>query len=169
MSEPFIGEIRLFGFDFAPRGWALCQGQLLAIAQNQALFSLLGTSYGGNGQTTFALPDLRGRAPVHAGTTAPPGAQGGLSSVTLLPANMPEHSHGVTASTDVADSAAVAGKRLGAKPRLGANVFADAGNRTALLASSVDAAGGNQPHNNMQPSLGMSFCIALQGIFPSRN
>lgn len=169
MSTPFIGEIRMFGFNFAPRGWAFCWGQTMSIAQNTALFSILGTTYGGNGQTTFALPDLRGRAPVHPSPSVTLGQFGGSETVTLLPNQMPMHSHDVTASSDVADATSPAGNRLGAKPRLGANVFADPTTRGPLLASSVDLAGNTQPHNNVQPSLGLNFAIALEGVYPSRN
>jgi microcystin-dependent protein len=169
MSQPFLGEIRMFGCTFAPRGWAFCWGQTLAISQNSALFSLLGTQYGGNGQTTFALPDLRGRAPIHASANDPQGAMGGVENVTLITANLPPHTHAVVASSDVADAISPGGNRLAAKPRLGANVFAEPTNLTPLLGSSVSISGGSQPHNNTQPSLGVNFCIALEGIFPSRN
>lgn len=169
MSVPFYGEIRIFACNYAPRGWAFCSGQLLPIAQNPALFSLLGTIYGGDGRTTYALPDLRGRAPVHVSAAEPQGTTGGAAAVTLLPANLPAHTHAVSASSDVADATSPAGALLAAKPRLGANVFAEATNLTPLLASSVSAVGGGQAHNNMQPSLGVNFCIALEGIFPSRN
>lgn len=169
MSTPFLGEIRMFGFNFAPRGWAFCTGQLLPISQNAALFSILGTTYGGNGVSNFALPDLRSRVPIHPSAFVQLGEQSGVETVALQAGQMPLHGHDVTASSDVADSTSPAGNRLAAKPRLGANVFADPTTRMPLLASSVDVAGGGQPHNNIQPSLGVNFAIALFGVFPSRN
>ena len=174
MSEPFIGQIKLFGGNFAPRGYALCSGQLLSIAQDTALFSLLGTTYGGDGQTTFGLPDLRGRAPVHAGTGPglPPVSQGemsGVEQVQLTRAQMPAHGHGVMASADLVTGAAPAGKLMGAKGRGGANWYAPAASLTPLAAGTGGNSGGGQAHNNMQPSLALNFIIALEGIYPSRN
>jgi microcystin-dependent protein len=173
MAEPFIGEIRPFGFDFPPRGWAECNGQLLSISSYQALFSLLGTTYGGNGSTTFALPDLRGRVPVHAGTstggTITQGESGGSERVTLATQQLPAHGHTVMASADLASSASPAGNVMGAKGRGGVDVYAAASNLTPLAPGAVEAAGSGQSHENMQPSLTVNFCIALFGIFPSRN
>jgi microcystin-dependent protein len=174
MSEPFIGEIRPFGFNFPPRNWALCNGQLLPIAQNQALFALLGTTYGGDGSTTFALPDLRGRVPVHAGSSSAAGTvnlgeQSGVENVTLTTQQLPSHGHGVAASADLAAATSPAAAVTGAKPRFGADIYAAAGNPVALSNTAVGNAGGSQPHNNMQPSLTINFCICLIGIFPSRN
>lgn len=174
MSEPFIGEIRMCAFNFPPRGWATCDGQLLAINQNQALFSLLGTTYGGNGTTNFALPDMRGRAPCHWGTGPglPPmsiGERAGAESVTLITSQLPAHGHGVRASTDLASATSPAGALMGAKGRGGADVYAPANNLTALASSGVGPTGGGQAHDNMQPSLVVNFVIALTGIFPSRN
>ena len=174
MSEPFLAEIRMCAFAFAPRGWATCSGQLLAIAQNQALFALLGTTYGGNGTTTFALPDLRGRVPVHHGQgpglpSVNQGERGGAENVTLTQGQLPQHGHSVRASTDLAATTSPAGAVTGAKPRLGADIYAPAGNLTTLAAGAVANAGSGQPHPNVQPSLVVNFVIALAGIFPSRN
>jgi microcystin-dependent protein len=170
MTEPFLGEIRNFGFNFAPRGWATCQGQLLAISTNTALFSLLGTTYGGNGQTTFSLPDLRGRAPIGVGqgpglTDRVQGEMGGVENVTLTAPQVAPHSHGVAAS-----SAAASKSPANAYP-----AFTAAGSSygtTADMAMNpgmVTPNSGGQPHENMQPDLGSNWCIALEGIFPSRN
>jgi microcystin-dependent protein len=173
MSDAFIGEIRPFGFNFPPRNWATCAGQLLPIAQNQALFSLLGTTYGGNGTTNFALPDLRGRVPVHAGSgplgTVTLGEMAGVENVTLTAAQLPSHGHGVAASADLAAATSPAAALPGAKPRFGADIYAPASNPVALSSTAVGNAGGSQPHNNMQPSLAINFCICLFGIYPSRN
>lgn len=159
MAEPFIGEIRCFGFNFAPTGWAQCDGQLLAIAQNTALFSLLGTTYGGNGQTTFALPDLRGRVGMHFGNNHVLGERAGEEAHTLLTNEMPAHAHGIGAGADQntnrpANAVAARG-----------GVYTNSRNGSM---SPTDNAGGSQPHNNLQPYLVLNYCIALQGIFPSR-
>lgn len=170
MSQPFIGEIRPFAFNFAPRNWATCSGQVLSIAQNQALFSLLGTTYGGNGQTTFALPDLRGRTPIHLGTGYVQGQAAGVENVTLIASQLPSHTHTVMASADLAAASTPSGNVMGAKPRFGADVYAAGTNPTALSSASAGpatATGG--AHGNMQPSLTLNFCICLFGIFPSRN
>ena len=169
MSEPFIGEIRIFGFNFAPRGWALCNGQLLSIAQNTALFSLLGTMYGGNGQTTFGLPDLRGRVPVHFGqgpglSNYSQGEVAGSETVTLTQNQAPAHSHLVAASNGAADSTRPAGK----VPATGGG-YAAAGDGSTMNPAMVNSSGGSQPHENIQPYLVLNFCIAVAGIFPSRN
>lgn len=174
MSDPFIAEIRMCAFNFAPRSWAQCDGQLLAISQNQALFSLLGTTYGGNGTTNFALPDLRGRAPVHWGTgpglpSVSLGEKAGAESVTLAASQLPAHGHGVRASSDLAGSTSAAGAVLGAKPRGGTDVYAAPTNLTPLAGGAVGNTGGGQAHENMQPSTAVNFVIALTGIFPSRN
>jgi microcystin-dependent protein len=174
--DPFIGMIQLFGFNFAPRGWAVCDGSLLSIAQNTALFSLLGTTYGGNGQTTFALPDLRGRAPIGMGTgpgLSPRtiGEVGGTETVTLLSTQMPQHAHQLMGSSDVQSVGTVAGNSLGSVAR-GAtqgNVYAPGTTNQVAMGSVTAPAGGNQPHTNLQPYLVMNYCIALEGIFPSRN
>jgi microcystin-dependent protein len=168
MSTPFLAEIRLFSFDFPPRGWALCNGQLLPIAQNQALFALLGTTYGGDGRATFGLPDLRGRTPLHVGTI-PLGTKAGSERVALNAAQIPAHDHAVAASADVAVSTDPTGAALAKKPRFGADVYAAPAQLTPLAPSSVSTTGGGQGHENMQPFLVVTFSIALQGIFPSRN
>ena len=169
MAEPFLGEIRMFSFNFAPKGWALCNGQLLPINQNQALFSLLGTTYGGNGATSFGLPDLQGRVPVHPGSDVVLGQKAGNEAVTLIASQLPAHNHPVRASSDVANAISAAGAVLAGKPRGGVDVYANPSNLVPLAAGSVGNTGSSQPHPNIQPSLVISFCIALQGIFPSPN
>lgn len=167
MAEPFLAEIRLVSFNFAPKGWALCNGQLLPINQNQALFSLMGTMYGGNGQTNFALPDLRARMAIHNGNGHTLGETGGSDSVTLTENQMPGHGHTVNMSNALATSANPANATIGKKGRLGRDVFAGNANTTMGLPSTI--AGGSQPHTNMQPYLGINAVVALQGIFPSQN
>jgi len=167
VSEAFLGEIRLFSFTFAPKGWATCDGQLLPINQNQALFSLLGTTFGGNGQTNFALPDLRGRTPIHASSGHPLGQPGGEQAHTLTLAEMPAHMH-VLSGTSTSGAALIpAGNLLAATPN---QLYHGAdSSQTALASESVAQVGGSQAHDNMQPYLTASFCIALIGVFPSRN
>lgn len=169
MAEAFIGEIRAFGFNFAPRGWAICQGQILPISQNTALFSLLGTNFGGNGQSTFGLPNLEGRTPVGAGQ-APGlsirdlGEMGGQETVTLQLSEMPAHSHGLFGSSSPGSTVDPTGV-LPAKPsRPGYTAAA----QVTMGDGSVRPSGGGQPHNNNMPSLVINYCIALQGIFPPR-
>ncbi len=167
MSEPFLGTIVGFAGNFAPRGWALCQGQILSISQNTALFSLLGTTYGGNGQTTFALPDLRGRTPVSSGqgpglSNYDLGQSGGEESVVLNAAQMPAHTHQVLGS-----SVATGGRPNGRTPATGGQ-YGNA-NDVTMDPGMIQAAGGSQPHDNMPPHLAINYIIALQGIFPSRN
>jgi microcystin-dependent protein len=165
MSEPFLAEIRIFSFNFAPPGWALCNGQLLPINQNQALFSLLGTTYGGDGQTTFALPNLRGRVPMHVGAHGL-GEQGGEEAHSLSMAEMPAHTHVVNAT----DADANTGNPANNVPaRATTPVYHAPTALTALHPNSITNVGGSQPHANMQPFLAITFAIALQGIFPSRN
>lgn len=166
MANPFLGEIRVTSFNFAPKGWAMCNGQLLPIAQNQALFALLGTYYGGDGRTTFALPDLRGRTPLHASSTFPQGQAGGEETHLLTPAEIPAHSH-AQGSVAQATGTNPASSVLAAKPRRGSNVYVPAANPVQLAGQGP--AGGNQSHSNIQPYLTLNFVIALQGIFPSRN
>lgn len=172
MADPFIGEIRMAGFNFAPNGWARCEGQLLSIAQNTALFSLLGTQFGGNGQTTFALPDLRGRVPIQRGqgpglSSYSIGEVVGSEQVTLTAAQIPGHSHGLVAARDGARSDQPSGNLLASGE---ADVFSrDTGNPVAMAATAVAPTGGSQPHQNMQPYLCVNFIIALFGIFPPRN
>jgi microcystin-dependent protein len=166
VSEPFLGEVRLFSFAFPPRNWALCNGQLLSISQNQALFSLLGTTYGGNGTTTFGLPDLRGRAPMHEGNLHTLGERSGEEGHTLITNEIPLHGHQLMASTSDADFPIGTNNVLAAPP--GAQIY-EGTPGAAMSASTVANAGSSQAHGNMQPSLVISFCIALAGIFPSRN
>ena len=169
MSEPFLAEIRIVGFNFAPRGWALCDGQILPINQNQSLYALLGTTYGGDGRTSFALPDLRGRTPIHAGqgsglSNRPLGSKSGEEAHILAAGEMPQHDHAAQASTDPV-SAPVAAERVLAD----AAIYHDATNKVALAPESISNEGNGQGHPNMQPYLALNFCIALQGLFPSRN
>ena len=165
MSEPFLSEIRIFSFGYAPKGWALCNGQLLPINQNQALFSLLGTTYGGNGQTTFALPNLRGQVPIHVGNGHTLGETAGSTSVTVNIQQMPTHTHNLVASDANGTQPVPPGNVLAQAN----NLYTPAANLTALDPSTVSNVGGSQPHNNKMPYLVLNFCIALQGIFPSQN
>ena len=165
MAEPFLSEIRIMSFEFAPKGWALCNGQLLPINQNQALFSLLGTTFGGDGRVNFALPDLRGRTPIHVGSGHTLGERGGEQSHTLSIAEIPTHTHVLQASGSNAATNSASGAVLGNATA----VYHAPTSLTALSPSSVANAGGSQAHLNMQPFLALSFCIALQGIFPSPN
>lgn len=173
MASPYIGEIKMFGFNFAPRGWAFTNGQLLAINQNQALFSLLGTTYGGNGQTSFALPDLRDRTPLHFGSSVfgnyPQGSIGGGANHTLLSAELPLHSHSVVSTTAAAPAAAIGPEN--ALPAVAGHQPYRSGavQSVQMKTGLVQNAGGGQPHSNLQPYLVVNFCIALTGIFPSRN
>ena len=169
VSEPFLGEIRVLSFSFPPRGWALCNGQLLPINQNQALFSLLGTTYGGDGRVNFGLPDLRGRTPVHFGSGVVLGERAGDAAVALTTAQLPPHTHALVANADVASSTNPAANVPAKKPRFGADIYAAPAHPTVLAASSVGTTGASQPHENLQPYLVLSFVIALQGIFPSQN
>jgi microcystin-dependent protein len=170
MAEQYVAELRIFAFGFAPKGWAMCNGQLLAINQNQALFSLLGTQYGGNGTTTFALPNLQGNVPVHAGQLAGGGAytQGQVAGVptVVLNNNQAGHTHIPAAATVGAVNSPTSGFPAGSGALLN---FATATDGTAMAAAMVPSFGGSQPHENMQPSLVLNICIALVGIFPSRN
>jgi microcystin-dependent protein len=165
VSTPFLGEVKIFSFGFAPKGWATCDGQLLPINQNQALFALLGTMYGGNGQTNFALPDLRARVPIHMGQGFVQGQNGGEPSHTLTLNEMTMHEHLAVGTTTNADSPIPAGNFLGAAN----NMYTPAANLTPLHPTSISSVGGSQPHENEQPYLTLNLCIALQGIFPSRN
>ena len=188
MSEPFIGQIQTYAFNFAPRGWALCDGQLLAISTHTALFSLLGTIYGGDGRTTFALPDLRGRAPMHQGdgpglSNRKIGAKGGMEWLTLTAAQMPAHDHTGQASltgkvkcnSGAGNKDTPVGNSIATISRT--NQYSDAGPNENMAEGTVDAsgnlttstAGGSQPHDNMSPFLAINYCIALVGLFPSRS
>ena len=163
MAEPFLSEIRIMSFSFAPRGWALCNGQLLPINQNQGLFSLLGTTFGGDGRVNFALPDLRGRTPIHVGSGHTLGERGGEQAHTLSIAELPTHTH-------VAQAQPAAGSQLSPASALlaqASNVYRTADNLASLAPETITNVGGSQAHLNMQPFLTLSFCIALQGIFPS--
>jgi microcystin-dependent protein len=165
VAEPFLSEIRIMSFNFAPRGWAMCNGQLLPINQNQALFSLLGTTYGGNGQTNFALPDLRGRVPMHQGPANVLGERAGEETHTLTTAELPTHTHVVRGSASNADVVLPTDNVLAQSSQL----YGRATDLIALEASTNGSTGGSSWHPNMQPYLALNFCIALQGIFPSRN
>jgi microcystin-dependent protein len=165
VSNPFLSEIRLMSFVFAPKGWALCNGQLLPINQNQPLFSLLGTTYGGDGRVNFALPDLRSRVPIHMGSGHTLGERGGEQAHTLSISEIPTHVHTAFGTTDNATAAPPTANLLATA----ANLYTGAANFTSLDPSTISNAGGSQAHLNMQPFLTLSFCIALQGIFPSQN
>ncbi len=176
MTDPFIGEIRAVGFNFAPRGWALCNGQLMPISQNTALFSLLGVNYGGDGRSTFGLPDLQARFPLHAGAGAPGltsytvGESDGAETVTLMPSQMPAHVHPPQAVAAPGDSTTPAAKTW-AQPRRGRvseQAYAAAGSTVPMSYAALAPAGGSQPHTNMPPFLVVSFVIALEGIWPQR-
>jgi len=173
MSDPFVAEIRIFGFNFAPTGWASCDGQLMPISQNTALFSLLGTSYGGDGRSTFGLPDLQGSAPVSQGQSPGlseyfVGEQTGTTSVTLLQTEIPSHSHALNISTAPALERQPPGQLLAVASGVGP--YGPSSGPTATMSPSIMApAGGSLPHNNLQPYLTLKFCIALQGIFPARS
>lgn len=165
--EPYLGEIRIMAFDFNPHNWALCNGQLMSIQQYVALYSLLGTIYGGNGVSTFALPDLRGRIPLHNSYDYVLGQSGGEVSHTLSAAEMPAHNHTWRGSTAVATTGAPAGAVVGAKGRFGRDLLGAA--NTTLAPASVGSAGGNLAHDNMQPYLTLNFVIALSGVYPPRS
>lgn len=168
MAEPFLSEIRMFSFNFPPKGWAFCNGQLLPINQNQALFSLLGTTYGGNGQTNFALPNLRGCLPIHFGAGHTLGEKAGASSVTITQQTMPQHIHMLNA-TSAAATTAIPSNTVGLATSGNYEQYRGATNLVSMNPASVTNVGGSQPHTNMMPYLALNFCIALQGIFPSPN
>jgi microcystin-dependent protein len=165
MSEPFMSEIRIMSFNFPPKGWAFCNGQLLPINQNQALFSLLGTTYGGDGRVTFGLPNLEGRTPMHMGNRHTLGERGGEQSHTLSISELPNHVHSFHGTTNNGNQAAPQNNLFGTF----ANLYTGPANLTSLQPSTISNVGGSQPHPNMQPYLTLSFCIALQGVFPSQN
>jgi microcystin-dependent protein len=171
MSDQFLAEIRIFPFYFAPTGWAFCDGQIMPISQNTALFALLGTTYGGDGKSTFALPDLQGSAPMQPGqgqglSLRDLGEMSGVESITLLQSEIPVHTHNVKASPDLGDNI-VPGPTVSFASSEGASVYATTANGLAAF-QVLPPAGGGLPHNNMQPYLTLNFCIALQGIFPQR-
>ena len=169
MADPFVAEIRIFPFNFAPKGWAWCDGQLLPLSQNTALFSLLGTTYGGNGKSNFALPDLQGRAPMHPGqgpglSLHDLGETGGSETVSLLESEIPSHSHAwMTRAGDPGEDRLPAGEAFARSA-----MYAPASNLVSMAPETLPPAGGDQPHNYMQPYLTFYFCIALQGVFPAR-
>lgn len=172
MADPFVAEIRIYPFNFAPKGWAFCNGQLLPLSQNTALFSLLGTTYGGDGKSTFALPNMQGNVPLHPGqgpglSLYDLGQTGGSETVSLLESEIPAHSHtemarNFSANSDLPTSNVVS------KPAAGPNIYATPGAIVQMSDMALTPAGGDQPHNNMQPYLTLNFCIALQGVFPPR-
>jgi len=171
MSEPFVGEIRMFAGNFAPQGWALCDGQLLAISQNDALFSLFGTIYGGDGRTTFGLPDLRGRVPVHKGqgpglSNRPIGQKAGAENVTVTVNQLPSHGHPMQATEEPADSAHPGGNLAARSTTM--DLYINAGQNANLAPTAIAATGGSQPHSNLMPYLCVNFIVALFGIYPSR-
>lgn len=174
MSTPFLAQVSIMAFNFPPKGWALCNGQLLPINQNQALFALLGTTYGGDGRTNFALPNLQGRAAVHpgarGGVSTLLGEAGGAESVSLTLAELPAHRHNLNVVTDFANSNVPGNALPAARPRGGLAIYGSGGSADAALnPAGVQSVGASQSHNNMQPYGVLNFCIALQGIFPSRN
>lgn len=172
MADPFVAEIRIFPFNFAPKGWAWCDGQLLPLSQNTALFSLLGTTYGGDGKSNFALPDLQGSAPMHPGqgpglSLHDLGETGGSETVTLLASEIPAHSHGLRANSSLGDNPNPAGHSLGRYTNAYQSTVS--ANLVGMAPESLSPAGGDQPHNNMMPYLTFYFNIALQGVFPPRS
>lgn len=179
MSQPYIGEIRIFAGNFPPAGWAFCDGQLMSISENDTLFTLIGTTYGGDGQETFGIPDLRGRVPVHQGTgggvTYLIGENGGAETVTLTPNQMPIHTHALVSTATPASVGTPSGQSIfadmgpGGATNVNAFVPYTGTTQVTLAATSVSSAGGSQPHGNMQPYLGLNFIISLFGIFPSQN
>lgn len=173
MADPFVAEVRIFPFNFAPKGWAWCDGQLLPLSQNTALFSLLGTTYGGNGKSNFALPDLQGRAPMHPGqgpglSLHDLGEAAGAETVSLLESEVPSHAHSImTHAQDPADLGSPTPNRALARTNRGFG-YAAAGSLTDMAPETLAPTGGDQPHNNLMPYLTFYFCIALQGVFPPR-
>lgn len=166
MADSYVGEIRMFAGDYAPYGWAFCDGALLEIVENGALYALIGTTYGGDGRTNFQLPDLRGRVPIHYSSSYPLGMMAGAETVSLIQSELPIHTHTVQASNDVGNSASPA-DALWAKTD-GYSNYTDSAALVPMSAQAISVVGGNQPHDNMMPSLTITFIIALQGIFPSQ-
>lgn len=166
MAQPYVGEIRMFAGNFAPAGWQFCQGEELPISEYETLFQLIGTTYGGDGQSTFALPDLRGRVPIHTGNGFVLAETGGVEEVTLTINQIPSHNHALIATTSLADTSSPANANFSTNPP-GSKMFSSANPSTALAGQTITAIGGNQPHTNFQPYLCVNFIISLFGIFPS--
>ena len=170
MSEPFVGEIRLFAGNFPPNGWQFCDGQLMAISESEVLFDLIGTTYGGDGQTTFALPDMRGRLPVHQGSSGASnyqmGQSGGVENVTLTPAQMPQHTHAMSASTSAASASHGPSEVLGSSATM--NLYGSGTPNMAMDPNAITQVGGGLPHNNVPPFVALSYIISMFGIFPSQ-
>ena len=164
MADPYIGEIRMFGGNFAPEGWALCNGQLLSISDNETLFVLLGTTYGGDGQSTFALPNLQGRLPVHQGNGFTPGQSAGAETVTLTTSTIPNHAHALIATSSSGQKNAPASSMLATSR---SDIYTAGYDPASMSNAALGRTGGSQPHDNMQPYLAVNFIIALQGFFPS--
>ena len=165
MSQPYVGEIRMFAGNFAPAGWMFCQGQLLPISEFETLFNLIGTTYGGDGQSTFALPDLRGRLPIHQGSGFVLAANGGAETVTLTTNQIPAHSHTVTATTNPNTASLPGGNYLASGP----DIYDQNKAGTATMAAAISSVGGSQPHSNFQPYLCVSFILSLFGVYPSQS
>jgi len=168
MAQPYVGEIRMFAGNFAPAGWMFCEGQLLPISENETLFNLIGTTYGGDGQTTFGLPDLRGRLPIHQGNSFTLGQSGGEETVTLTVPQMPAHTHAFLATTSPASSPSPVNQVPGISQAATITPYGSDNPRVPLSPASVSTVGGSQPHNNFQPYLCVDFIISLFGIFPSQ-
>ena len=166
MAQPYVGEIRIFAGNFAPVGWMFCEGQLLAISENETLFNLIGTTYGGDGQNTFALPDLRGRLPLHQGNGFTLAETGGAETVTLPPSQIPAHTHGFTASATPAGQSNPEGNVIGQSPSI--DILTVDVTSVNMAANAISSMGGSQPHDNLQPYLCLNFIISLFGIFPSQ-
>jgi microcystin-dependent protein len=164
MSQPYVGEIRIFGGNFAPAGWMFCEGQLLPISEYETLFNLIGTTYGGDGQSTFGLPDLRGRVPLHVGNGYTLAQNGGVESVTLTQSTVPAHTHTVSANSSSNPASLPGGNYLAAGP----DIYDQGKPGNAVMASAISVVGGSQPHDNFQPYLCLEFIISLFGIYPSQ-
>ena len=169
MAQPYVGEIRMFAGNFAPAGWAFCEGQQLPISENETLFQLIGTTYGGDGESTFALPNLRGQVPIHEGDGHTLGERAGSSAVTITQQTMPQHIHGLQASTSTGDTSFPSSPSGNVLAATNSPIYSGPNSLTTLSPASVTNVGGSQAHNNMMPYLVLNFCIALQGIFPSQN
>src|SRR5438105_294973 len=169
MRQPYVGEIRIFAVNFAPAGWMFCDGQLLPIAENEPLFNLIGTTYGGDGESTFALPDLRGRLPVHQGSGFVLAETRGTETITLITDQLPPHTHPQMSSAAASSQTTPVGNVTADTTLVGANIYTTLSSPAALAASAVDSVGGGQPHDNRMPFLALNFIISLFGIFPSQN